>query len=86
MKNIFATKKRFLQSGLLLAWGLRSCRSLVIRPTWASALPALSGTLQARWACTGQMAAVTPATQIDKIVSLIPAALKVLVHTTTGLQ
>ena len=34
----------------------------------------------------GQMAAVTPATQIDKIVSLIPAALKVLVHTTPGLQ
>ena len=34
----------------------------------------------------GQMAAVTPATQIDKIVSLIPAALKVLVQTTTGLQ
>ena len=34
----------------------------------------------------GQMAAVTPATQIDKIVSLIPAALKALVQTTTGLQ
>jgi hypothetical protein len=34
----------------------------------------------------GQMAAVTPATQIDKIVSLIPAALKDLVHTATGRQ
>jgi NAD(P)H-hydrate repair Nnr-like enzyme with NAD(P)H-hydrate dehydratase domain len=34
----------------------------------------------------GQMAAVTPATQIDKIISLIPAALKKLVHTATGRQ
>jgi hypothetical protein len=102
MKNIFASKKAIFAAGLIIGTGAAIMQKLGNPPNMGICVACferdIAGALGLHRAAVVQYIRPeiiglvlgaflsAPATQIDKIVSLIPAALKELVHTTTGMQ